>query len=255
MRVFPLTDFQVSDGSTKYLAVRSDLLQRIQHLEEETKLPSEKELCVHYGVSRITIRRAVDGLVRAGWLIRERGRGTFVSRPEVAADQPEVFADEVKGFWRQQSELSNLVTTRVLRQEIVPADDVVAEHLQLAVGAKVVYLVRLRYVNGFLIQHTVTYLSYEHFPETATHDFSEGSLFDFLGRRYLVALKCNEISVRLEEVSTQVAFNLEISPGERLLAVESTVHDANGPVAYGISRNVPTHSEVHFNLCVPEAED
>lgn len=45
-----------------------------------TRLPSEEELVDLYGVSRVTIRRAVDSLVREGLVVRQRGRGTFISR-------------------------------------------------------------------------------------------------------------------------------------------------------------------------------
>jgi GntR family transcriptional regulator len=43
------------------------------------QIPTEKALCDTFGVSRITVRKAVDELVREGWLVREQGRGTFVA--------------------------------------------------------------------------------------------------------------------------------------------------------------------------------
>jgi GntR family transcriptional regulator len=43
------------------------------------QIPTEAELCSTFGVSRITVRKAVDELVREGWLVRAQGRGTFVA--------------------------------------------------------------------------------------------------------------------------------------------------------------------------------
>ena len=62
----------------KYLSVREHLRRRVTALPEHTLLPPEPVLCAEYGVSRITLRRAVDGLVADGHLVREQGRGTYV---------------------------------------------------------------------------------------------------------------------------------------------------------------------------------
>src|SRR3712207_6942917 len=53
------------------------LRRRVSALPEHTLLPPEPVLCAEYGVSRITLRRAVDGLVADGHLVREQGRGTY----------------------------------------------------------------------------------------------------------------------------------------------------------------------------------
>jgi GntR family transcriptional regulator len=47
------------------------------------ELPTEEELCRHYGVSRGTLRRAIADLVSEGYIERQRGRGSFVSRPKL----------------------------------------------------------------------------------------------------------------------------------------------------------------------------
>jgi GntR family transcriptional regulator len=57
------------------------------------QIPTENELCRHFGVSRITVRKAIDDLVREGWLVRQQGRGTFVdlsaARPPASASLDE----------------------------------------------------------------------------------------------------------------------------------------------------------------------
>ena len=69
-------------GTSKYVAVREHLLSRIVQMEAGTRLPPEPVLCEEYGVSRITLRHAVDGLIADGHLVREQGRGTFVTEPQ-----------------------------------------------------------------------------------------------------------------------------------------------------------------------------
>ena len=85
-------------GGPKYLSVREHLRRRVSALPEHTLLPPEPQLCAEYGVSRITLRRAVDGLVADGHLVREQGRGTFVTRPAIRHEYREVvFQDAASG--------------------------------------------------------------------------------------------------------------------------------------------------------------
>ena len=47
------------------------------------RIPSELELAEQYDVSRITVRRAVEELCSDGYLVKQQGRGTFVSTPHI----------------------------------------------------------------------------------------------------------------------------------------------------------------------------
>ncbi|MFT4044409.1 MAG: GntR family transcriptional regulator [Gordonia sp. (in: high G+C Gram-positive bacteria)] len=240
-------------GTSKYVAVRSSLLRRISDMEVGDRLPSESALCDEFGVSRITLRHAVDGLVQDGRLTREHGRGTFVSAPQPGVHYPERFADLVTGFHRQQTSAGHTVTTRVLGQELVPADDEVARLLELPVGESVIKLVRLRYVNGQLHQHVVTFLPYARFPEALTTDLTEGSLYDYLHDKYGITLARNDLTVRVVEATPEIAMNLFVEPGLRLLSIASTVFTADDtPVAFGIARHTPENSEIDLSLRVAD---
>lgn len=239
----------LATGTSKYRAVRAKLLDRISRLPVGERLPSEVELCEEFDVSRITLRHAVDGLVQDGRLTREHGRGTFVTEPPTSERHPERFTDTVLGLHRQQSSEGHLVSTRVLRQELVPAETLVAEKLGVGVGDSLIKLVRLRFVDGQLHQHVVTYLPYVRYPDVITADLSEASLFDFLESRYGVSLVRNDLVVRVEEADAEIALNLEVPPGLRLLTIDSTVADANDvPVAFGTARHSPDTSEITLNL-------
>lgn len=238
-------------GRSKYRAVRDDLLQRISNLEVGDKLASEQALCEEFGVSRITLRHAVDGLVQDGWLTREHGRGTFVTEPKAGVHYPERFAEAVTGFYRQQTAAGHEVTTRVLRQELIPADETTARILDITAGERVIELVRLRYVNDQLHQHVVTHLPYEKFPDCATQDFTSGSLYDYLRDAYGVTLARNDMRVSVAEAAPDVALNLAVEPGLRLLSVASTVYDdLDRPVAHGTARHTPVNGEIEFSLRV-----
>ena len=103
-------------------------------LPEHTLLPPEPVLCAEYGVSRITLRRAVDGLVADGHLVREQGRGTYVTRPAIRHEYRESFVHRIAGFSSVMSEQGAQVGTKVLTQRVVPVPATVAA--ELAIGGR-----------------------------------------------------------------------------------------------------------------------
>src|SRR3712207_3656624 len=98
----------------KYLSVREHLRRRVASLPELTLLPPEPVLCAEYGVSRITLRRAVDGLVADGHLVREQGRGTYVTRPAIRHEYRESFVHRIAGFNRSEEHTSELQSRQYL---------------------------------------------------------------------------------------------------------------------------------------------
>ena len=69
---------------TKQRETREQVLELIEALEVGDAIPSERQLGTDLGVSRLTVRAALDELVREGHLTRRRGAGTFVAEPKVA---------------------------------------------------------------------------------------------------------------------------------------------------------------------------
>jgi len=63
----------------KYAQLREELRKQIETLKADQPIPSEYELCDKYGVSRITVRKAVNDLVHEGLLYSQQGKGTFVA--------------------------------------------------------------------------------------------------------------------------------------------------------------------------------
>jgi GntR family transcriptional regulator len=95
----------------------------------------------------------------------------------------------------------------------------------------------------------VTYLSAAKYPKVLTQDFSKGSLFDFLSHTYDVRLARNDILVRIDHVSGDLAQYLNVVQGEAVLTMDSTVFDDSGtPIAYGIAHLTPKNGEVYFSV-------
>lgn len=106
-------------------------------------IPSERELCAAYGISRMTARQAIGDLVHEGILTRQQGRGTFVAPPRFA--QPLRF---LTGFTQDMAARGITATSRILEQRQAPAPAAVAAELGVADGAPLVFIERLRFADG-----------------------------------------------------------------------------------------------------------
>ncbi|MEL0626110.1 GntR family transcriptional regulator [Salinibacterium amurskyense] len=236
-------------GTSKYVAVREHLLTRVQGLEPGARLPSEPQLCDEYGVSRITLRHAVDGLISDGYLVREQGRGTFVVEPQYRTRYRERFADAVTGFHAQQTSDGFDVTTSVVELAEFPAGEPTASQLGINSADRVARLTRVRSVNGTLHHLAVTNLPLAQFPDILDENFTDASLFSYLSDAYGVALTRNDLLVSIKVADEFIAEHLNVEPGEHLLAVASTVFDADDrAVSYGMAYFTPQNSEIAFGL-------
>jgi GntR family transcriptional regulator len=235
----------------KYLSVREHLRRRVAALPERTLLPPEPVLCAEYGVSRITLRRAIDGLVTDGYLVREQGRGTYVTRPAVRREYRESFVHRIAGFNSVMTEQGASVGTTVIAQRIVSAPPGAAEELGLPTTDPVVELVRLRSVDGAPNHVAHTFLPAEVYPAAAEADFSEGSLYEFLRREYSADLAHARIVVDVGTADHEEADLLRVVAGSPLLVVRTTVRDSNDhPLVHSFSRLRPDVSQVEFEVSV-----
>jgi GntR family transcriptional regulator len=235
----------------KYLAVREHLRRRVSALPEHTLLPPEPVLCAEYGVSRITLRRAVDGLVADGHLIREQGRGTYVTRPAIRHEYRESFVHRIAGFSSVMTEQGAQVGVTVLTQRVVPAPPWVAELLALEVATDVVELVRLRSVDGAPNHVAHSFLPAATYPAAAEQDFTEGSLYEYLRQEYSADLAHARIVVDVGTAAPDEAELLRVVAGSPLLVVRTTVHDSDGrPLVHSFSRLRPDVSQVEFEVSV-----
>ena len=238
----------VAVGVSKYGVVRDELAARIAGMVPGEQLPTEAELCDEFGVSRITIRRAVDVLVADGLVRRWQGKGTFVAERGAAPPVRETFHNEVAGFYREQTQQGRKVTARVLGNRVVVNPEAAA-HLGVPSSEELVELERLRFVDGVLHQHAVTYLSARDYPAVLTQDFRNGSLFDFLEARYGVQLTRNDLVVRLAFPTGETGRQLGAEEGSPVIAMDSTVFsEGDRAVAFGVATHTPWNSEVAFSL-------
>jgi GntR family transcriptional regulator len=191
-------------------------------LEAEDMLPSERELSKLYGVSRQTVRQAVQELVQEGLLRRVTGIGTFVANPKVVQIFPTVL-----GFSARMRQEGHATMNRVLRQQREPASPSVARRLQVPEGAPVMRLARLRIVDNEPLMIETSFLSLQRFPDLLNDDFAVRSLYDLISARYGVTVA--ELDQTLEPVlmTEYEASLLDSSAGSPAMLLEVIAFDGN----------------------------
>lgn len=108
-----------------------------------SKLPSEAELQADTGLSRSTVRKALELLVKEGLVVKERGRGAFVASTPQAPTIGLTFAS----FTAQAERRGQSVRTRTVDAKRALPPQAVAEFLNLQSGTEAVEIVRLRYLD------------------------------------------------------------------------------------------------------------
>jgi GntR family transcriptional regulator len=127
----------------KYVRVRDYLRSLVTHeLKVGDAIPSERLLCERFGVSRMTVRQAVDALVVEGLLTREQGRGTFVAPSKLDLEV------RLASFGEEMRRRGMSPSSKVLAAEELPAAPDIADALELLPGEQVYYLHRVRYADG-----------------------------------------------------------------------------------------------------------
>ncbi len=127
-------------------------------LKSGDSVPSEWELSDLYGVSRLTVRHALDDLARQGWLNRRHGVGTFVSKPAIARIAPSKLS-----FTEQMRAIGRVPSSRQLDVRTIPATPKVASSLELQEGDPVFEIRRVRLADGKPILLETSYLSQKGF--------------------------------------------------------------------------------------------
>jgi GntR family transcriptional regulator len=219
-----------------YFQLHQHLVDRIRAGEfgPATPLPTEMELCEQYGVSRITVRRALDALADERLISRRRGVRTFVVEPPVKSVALTGSLDEALAY-------GGNLSLKLLATEEVRPSPLVEQALGLAAGERVLRLEAIAASDGEPFAHAEYYL-----PRTVSALFGETELAarvpvlrtieHRLGRRITSANQTVEPVI----ADRAVADYLGMKPRAPLLKVVRTYFTAEGtPVKTDIVRYHP----------------
>lgn len=190
------------------------------------KIMTETEMAKAYGVSLITVRKAVGSLMEKGLVVRKQGKGTFVTKPKFARNMK-----QLQSFSEMCEQMGVKPGARMLENRLVEADAKTAERLGVDPGSQVVYICRLRFADmePVAIEKNYFPLKYAFLLDAK---FDDNSLFDFLKERSGLKVASSEKLIELCRATTDEAELLDVKKGDYLLFVRSTAYDNNNDPLY-----------------------
>ena len=190
------------------------------------KIMTEAEMAKEYGVSLITVRKAVGSLMEKGLVVRKQGKGTFVTKPKYSRNMK-----KLQSFTEMCEQMGVKPGALVLENRLIMADKKVADRLGIEPGSNVVYISRLRLADGEPVQVEKSYfpLKYAFLLE---EDLNNGSMFECLKEKAGAKVASSEKMIELCRATAEEAALMDVKKGDYLLFVKSTAYDENGEPMY-----------------------
>jgi GntR family transcriptional regulator len=209
-------------GMAKHATVRAHLLDLIRaSLEPHQRLPTERQLSEQFGVSRLTVRRAVEQLAAEGEVYRIQGSGTYVTEPAIRKRQLLTsFSDDMRSRGLAPG-------ARLLRGAHVLAGAQESWRLGVSPGEPLLYLRRLRLANSVPMCIEEVWLPRRLAPDLLEAPLEE-SLYEALSTRYQITIDRAEQEVRATVLDTDQAELLEVPAMSPALLVERVTYDVRG---------------------------
>lgn len=216
------TDLDRSGPVPLYYQISSRLERAIREgaIPAGSRLENEIAIGERLGLSRPTVRRAIQELVDKGLLVRRRGIGTQVVQARVSRPV------ELTSLHEDLTRVGHHPTTEVLSLDRVPADDQTAQQLHLAPGTEITRIRRLRSADGVPMAVLVNYLPPEFADLTAEHLSSHG-LYETLRARG-VTIKIANQSIGARRTHGDEHELLGIPKGSPVLTMDRVAFDHGG---------------------------
>lgn len=232
IKSFLLKHFNQKSKVPKYLQIREAVRGLVESglVPEEQTIPPERDLADWFGVSRMTVRQAVDELVREGMLEKRLGDGTFVKDQKLTGRMQGFggFSDEVALSGKQTHSM-------MLSRIVMRAPEQIARRLEIRSGeTSVIRIERVRYVDELPISHQISYLPFNLCYPILEADLNVASLYNHLTKTAGLVMKAGKETIQAVIADKTSAELLQIPAGEPCFLLCRTLYaeEERRPVEY-----------------------
>ena len=227
-------DTQIFDKDspfTLYYQLKEKLAKKIANHEwmPGEKIPSEAELCDAYGVSRITVRKAIEDLVRSGQLIKHQGKGTFVSNVSME--------HRLSKFYSFSEELTRKGMTehaQILSFDVACAGEEVGEKLSIQGSDQVFMVKRLRTADELPYTVEVSYIPHTLCPGLTAKAIANSGLYNSMRSLDVYPERIVE-KIRATAVSKADAALMKIKANSPAIKLERLTYSGAHTIEYCVS--------------------
>lgn len=218
-----------------YYQLKTNIIEMINSeiLKVGDMLPTENEITEYLNISRPTVRQALTSLAEDGYLIRNRGIGTFISKPKFT----DYFFSKLESFNEELINRGNVPRTEVKNLRKIDGIDEINSALGISRKDSLLHLERLRFSDETPIVYLDTYLSYKKYKNLQTEDLVNNSLYDLLSRKYHIDVYHAKREIEAVPARADEANYLNIELNQPICLVKSIVYtESEIPVEYSIAR-------------------
>ncbi len=175
-------------------------------------LPSEFEYCDIYGVSRLTIRKALEELYREGLIVRSRGKGTFVSE-----NKREENLTILKGFTADAVANGQETSSVVIENKLIDPPPETINPFGISEDTPVIFLKRLRFVNGYPMAVESAYFNTSVNPRLLRiikMDMANQSVYKFFREELKLVLEYADETIEVSHPTEEDREFLKLKPNE-----------------------------------------
>lgn len=209
-----------------YKQIESHIRNLIQSktLKQGELIPSEKQLSEEFNVTRMTVRSALNNLVKDGYITRQRGVGSIVLANKVYDN-----ISAVSGFTEEMENKGYKVSNILEELNVIEADEELMNKLNLTEKENVWEIKRIRLANDKKISYMETYMPVKLFPNLKK-SHCEGSLYNYVEEvcGYKIAISEREVSSVL--ANDELANLLDLTKPEALLYISQVCKLHNSDV-------------------------
>lgn len=205
-----------------YYQLKQIIIEKIENrlLEENDKLPTEKELCDQYNISRATVRQALTELESEEYIYKIQGKGSFVSPKKLSQNLLSFYS-----FTDEMKKLGKVPSSKVMNFKVLDLAENIAKKLRLDHQDKVYEFTRLRLADNEPMILETTYIPYNLFPGIFKEDLEKIPLYDILKNQYNVVFSKAEEIFSPTLLSTEEAKLLKSIEGGPVLLIERITYD------------------------------
>lgn len=168
---------ELSEPIPKYYQIYEKLLDQIKNgkFEEFDRFYSDTELVEKFNVSRGTIRESVKLLIQQGYLVREQGKGTFVTKPKIEQD-----SEKLMGFTELMKKNNIEPAAKIVKKEIVDPPLKLIKLVNIDEDDSLVNIVRVRYGDDQPLIIERSYFDSDLFEPIFDFDLEANSIYELL---------------------------------------------------------------------------
>lgn len=207
-----------------YQQLRGRLLQVIasHSLDESTPLPTEVAIAEALHLSRGTVRRCFEELVREGWVVRRRGHGTYVNHGRQGRRRDATF-----NYTAEIQSLGKTPSSKVFGFRTVLAQPSLMQRLNVPMGEPVWEVRRIRYADDDPMQYATAYVPVRYCPDLTRKD-AEQSLYAAIARQSgAMPAKAVELYEAIS-LDAKEAMALQVPCGAAAIRIMRTTYEQHG---------------------------